>query len=167
MNHVPPHPFAQRLCSNRFTCSSLPYRTSNFRQSGHQKIKFARIASRKSANYFALSQYLLPSCLFSMPSKSSTSKRKASVSAIENKENKAACTSNSCDTPTSRKGVPCYSHLGLYFIFSFCYINTVEETTKRATRINRGQGGHAYQLGIVKGQPWGLKGLTFGQIHQL
>ena len=28
MNHVPPHPFAQRLCSNRFTCSLLPYRTS-------------------------------------------------------------------------------------------------------------------------------------------
>jgi len=84
-----------------------------------------------------------------MPSKltRSTLKRKASVSAIEDKENKVVRTSNSCDAPTSRKGVPCYSHLGLYFIFSFCYIDTVvEETTKRATRINRGQGGHAYQL---------------------
>ena len=81
-----------------------------------------------------------------MPPKSSAAKRKASVSGIENKENKAARTSNSCDAATSRKGVPCYSHLGLYFIFSFCYIDTVEETTKREIRTNRGQGGHAYQL---------------------
>lgn len=31
-------------------------------------------------------------------------------------------------------------------MFAFCYTEVVEETTGRAVRTNRGQGGHAYQL---------------------